>query len=114
MQEFDTIRFLEQCADSPVVQVYFETNFCGEAALLSALLDEVDESVFSLRQWVEALVVLSQWLEERGLALSIEERLGYVSCAAASAGSAAGALSDLSSLVGDFLGQYGCERAVKK
>jgi len=45
--------------------------------------------------------------------LSAEESLGYVSCAAASTGSAAN-LSHLPSLVGDFLEQYGCERAVKK
>ena len=113
MQEFETTRFFEQFADSPHELACLKAHFEGKDALLRALLDEADESVFSLHQWVEALVVLSQWLEGHHLTLSTEESLGYVSCAAASADSGAN-LSHLPSLVSDFLEQYGCERSVGK
>ena len=113
MQDCETTRFFEQFSDFPQGLAHLDAHFKGKDALFGALLDEVDESGFSLYQWVEALVVLSQWLDARDLTLSTEESLGYVSCAAASAGSAAN-LSHLSSLVSDFLEQYGCERSVKK
>jgi hypothetical protein len=113
MQEFETTSFWVQFADSPSVLAYLEAHFKNEDTLQRALLDEADESHFSLHQWVEALVVLSQWLEVHGLHISLEDNIGYVSCAAASAGSGA-SLSHLPSLVHDLLDQYGCERAVKK
>ncbi|CAA6679953.1 MULTISPECIES: hypothetical protein [unclassified Lentimonas] len=113
MQEFEITRFFEQFADAPRELAHLEAHFKGHNALLCALLDEADDSGFSLHQWVEALVVLSQWLDARGLTVSTEESLGYVSCAAASADSG-GTLSHLPSLVSDFLEQYGCERSVEK
>ncbi|MFQ3240453.1 MAG: hypothetical protein ACI9A1_001943 [Lentimonas sp.] len=113
MKEFETTGFWVQFADSPNVLSYLEAHFQGADSLQRALLNEADGSDFSLHQWVEALVVLSQWLEVHGFTLSIEDSLGYVSCACASAGPAA-ALSHLPSLVHDMLQLYGCDRAVKK
>lgn len=113
MQEFETTSFWVQFADSPCVLSYLEAHFKDEDALQHALLEEADDSHFSLHQWVEALIVLSQWLEVHCLALSIEDNIGYVSCAAISAGSGA-SLSHLPSLVHDNLEQYGCERAVER
>ena len=113
MSEFETSKCWEQFADSPSVLAYLDAHFKGAADLLPALLEQVDESDFSLRDWMEALLVLNQWLEERGLNLPISDNIGYVSCAVASAGTGAH-LSHLPSLVADLLEQYGCERAVKK
>lgn len=113
MLEFETTSFWVQFADSPCVLSYLEAHFKGADDLQRALLEEADEGVFSLHQWVEALIVLSQWLEVHGLHLSIEDHIGYVSCAVASAGAGAN-LTHLPSLVEDLLEQYGCERAVKK
>mgnify|MGYP001075583129 CR=1 FL=1 len=111
MQEFETTSFWAQFADSPGVLSYLEAHFKGVDALQHALLEEADESAFSLHQWVEALIVLSQWLEVHGFDLSIEDHIGYVSCATAAAGAN---LTSLPSLVEDLLEQHGCERAVKK
>lgn len=113
MQEFETTSFWAQFADSPCLLAYLEAHFEGVDALQRVLLEEADNSDFSLHQWVESLVVLSQWLEVHGFSLSIEDHIGYVSCSVASAGPGAN-LSHLPSLVHDFLEQYGCERAVKK
>lgn len=111
MGEFDEISFWLQFADSPAISTYLEIHFKhGDEALQRTLLDAVDASDCSLRQWVEALIVLSQWLEVHGLSLSIQDHLSYVACAAASGAT----LSDLSMLVHDFLDQYGCERALKQ
>jgi hypothetical protein len=113
MQEFETTSFWVQFADSPSVLSYLEAHFQGEDHLQHALLEQADESAFSLHQWVEGLIVLSQWLEVHGLELSMEDHIGYVSCAVASVGAGA-TFSDLPSVVHDLLEQYGCERAVKK
>jgi hypothetical protein len=113
MPEFKTSKCWEQFADTPSVLAYLEAHFTGADDLQLALLEEVDESDFSLCDWMEALLVLNQWLEERSLKLPISDNVGYVSCAVASAGTGAN-LSHLPSLVADLLEQYGCERAVKK
>ena len=60
---------------------YLDAHFKGADDLLPALLEQVDESDFSLRDWMEALLVLKQWLEERGLYLPTNDNIGYVSCA---------------------------------
>jgi hypothetical protein len=113
MGEFDTTSVWEQFADSPAALAYLEAHFKGEAALQHLLLEEVDDSHFSLQQWVEALIVLQQWLGARGLELPLKDSIGYVSCAAAAAGAGA-SLSHLPSMVDDLLEAYGCDRAVKK
>jgi hypothetical protein len=111
MLEFETVSFWRQFADSPCVLTYLDTHFKDAEALQRALLQEADGSEFPLRQWVEALIVMGQWLGVRGFDLSIEDNLDYVSCVAASAGSDA-SQSHLPSMVHDLLGQYDCERAV--
>lgn len=80
---------------------------------LRALMDEVDDSDFGLLDWVEGLRALDQWLDARGLTLSLPDQIGYVSCSAAAAGGG-GNLSHLPALVTDLLEAYGCDLAVKK
>ena len=113
MGEFDTTRVWEQFADSPAALAYLEARFKDEASLQHVLLEEADDSHFSVQQWVEALIILQQWLGARGLELPVKDSIGYVSCAAAAAGAGA-SLSDLPSMVDDLLEAYGCDRAVKK
>lgn len=107
--------FRNQLADSPKLLAYLEANFSGtgNALLRRQLLGAVDESTFSLRQWVESLRVVQSWLDTRGLELPIKDQIGYVHCAGESVGSGAN-LSHLPSLVADMLEAYGCERAVNK
>jgi len=111
MQDFKELSIWSQFADCPVVATYVTTHFqYADEALQRALLEAVDESTYSLREWLEALILLSQWLQRHHLHLSIQNQLSYVSCAAASGAT----LSDLPILVHDFLDQYGCARARKK
>lgn len=105
--------FVAQFADSPAALAYLEATFAGEhTSEQTGLLEAVDASDFSLRQWVEALMVLSQWLDVRQLELSITDQVGYVCCAAEAAVGATN-LTYLPSLVEEMLTEYGCERAVK-
>ncbi|MGK0176150.1 MAG: hypothetical protein ACJAT5_000267 [Lentimonas sp.] len=85
----------------------------GGPALQKNLFQKADESDFSLADWVDSLDVLYRWLDQEGLALSFQDRLGYVSCAAKSVGNSS-TLNHLPSLVHDLLEQYGCELAIKK
>ncbi|MFT4901248.1 MAG: hypothetical protein ACI81V_000517 [Lentimonas sp.] len=108
-ESFNTI-----LATHPEARLYWETHWQGaEPALLRALVTEVDESPFGFKDWVEGLSVLANWLDARGLELACEDQIGYVTCSAAAVGSG-GNLSDLPTLVADFLEQYGCDLAVKK
>ncbi len=107
--------FKKQFADSPQLLAFLEANFAGSvnAAALKTLLENADESAFSLRHWVEALRTLRAWLDTRGLEMSTEDEIGYVCCAGEAAGAGAN-LSSLHALVAEMLEAYGCERAVKK
>jgi hypothetical protein len=114
MKEMGFDLFREQFADSPDTVAFLEANFCdAPAGLIAALLEGADESDFSLREWVEALRVLSHWLDTHGLLLPLSDQIGYVSCASEAAGVGAN-LTHLPSLVSEMLEAYGCERAVKK
>jgi hypothetical protein len=101
-----------ELADQPALRALAADQFGGaqREALREDLVQQVDESSFSLRQWLEALLTLQAWLAARRLRLPLEEQLGYIGCAAEAAGSGA-ALSDLPSLVTEMLADYGCERA---
>ena len=50
------------------------------------LLAHVDESPFSLLDWMESLKLLGHWLDAHGRTMPVEDQLGYVSCAAEAAG----------------------------
>lgn len=103
--------FLEQFADSPANVAFVEALFADvDASTLNGFLEDVDDSPFSLRDWVAALRTLGSWLDARKLTLPLQDQIGYVCCAAESAGSSAN-LTDLSALVDEMLIAYGCERA---
>ena len=102
----------QQCGDSPQLLTFLEANFGDEAniELRIRLLESADESPFSLRQWVESLRSLRAWLDVRRLEMSLEEQLGYVSCACETS-EASAHLTYLPALVDEMLELYGCERA---
>ncbi len=114
MKQVGTDSFLKQFADSPVNMAFAETFFADcSIETRNALLDGVDESSYSLRDWIEALRTLGHWLDARGLVLEHHDQVGYVCCAAESAAASA-QLTHLPSLVDEMLETYGCERAEKK
>lgn len=105
-------QILRHLQGRPELLAYADGYFSGEAEARK-LFAAVDESIFGLADWMEALRVLDDWLVERQLDLGLEHRLDYV-CCVAEAGSAAAGMADLASLTGEMLSAYGCERAVKK
>ena len=114
MKEIGMDAFMREFADSPKSLAWVEANLeDSDDEVLSSFLDEVNDSHYSLRQWIDALIVVGHWLDARGLAASLQDRIGFVSCANAAAGAGAN-LTPLSALVSDMLDSYGFERAVKK
>jgi hypothetical protein len=112
MNEIGMETFLKQFADSPARLAWVEANLeDADQELLRDFLDEVDESHYSLRQWIDALIVMCHWLDARGLAASLEDRIGFAGCANAAAGAGAN-LTSLSALVSEMLDNYGFERSV--
>ena len=110
MPENKTIELEQWFAEHPALLGQIKSD---GSVLQEMLLQEADESDFSLADWVDSLNVLYHWLEQGGLTLPLQDGLGYVSCAAKSVGSSS-ALNHLPSLVHDFLDQYGCELAVNR
>ncbi|WP_146209367.1 hypothetical protein [Coraliomargarita sinensis] len=112
MKEIGRDKFLEQFADSPARLAWAEA-YLSDRESVRALVDAVDESPYSLRQWVDAFIVVGQWLDARGLRASFQDQLGYVSCACEAAGAGAN-LTTLSGVVTEMLDDYGFESAVEQ
>lgn len=104
--------FLSQFSDSPGRLAWVESHLSDPSAR-KALLEAVDDSPYSLGQWVDAFLILRQWLDARGRCASFEDQMGYLHCACPAAGAGAH-LTTLAASVDDMLESYGFERAVEK
>lgn len=106
-------KFRKEFSGSPKILSFLEANFKGaNPEAWNELITNADESHFSLRDWVQSLIILGHWLDARNLKLPLSDQIGYVCCAAESAGAGSN-LEYLPSLVEVMLEQYGCERAEK-
>lgn len=107
--------FKDMFANSPQLVAFLEANFAGpeNQAARSRLLEYADESDYSLRHWVESLHTIQSWLDAHGLHMSIDDQIGYVSCAGQAAGAGSN-LTVLPAMVEEMLDAYGCERAVER
>lgn len=112
MKEISTESFLKQLADSPARLAWAEACLPDNDSV-PILLDAVDESPYSLGQWIDAIIVVDKWLDERGLEAPFQAQLGYVSCACEAAGAGA-TLTTLHSVVSEMLADYGFDSAVKR
>lgn len=100
-----------QLSGSPRRLAWVEA-YLTEQESVSTLLEVVDESPYSLRHWVDALIVLGQWMQVRGLRATLQDQLGYVGCACEAAGSGAN-LTTLPAIVSEMLDEHGFEGAVE-
>lgn len=105
MKEIGIHLFLEQFSDSPSRLAWVEA-FLSEEDTVRAFTAAVDDSVYGLRDWVDALIVLGQWMDARGLRAPFEDQIGYVHCACEAAGAGAN-LTPLPALVTEMLENYG-------
>lgn len=112
MNEIGSENFLRQFADSPGRLAWVEA-YLSDHDTVRAMLDAVDESPYDLRQWVDAFIIVGQWLDSRGLSASFQDQLGYVNCACEAAGSSAN-LTPLTAIVSEMLDDYGFDCAEKK
>lgn len=79
-------------------------------SVASELLAEIDDSIYTLPQWFEALVAIQAWLDERELSATFHDQIGYISCATAMTGPMV-VENSLAEVVGEMLAEYGFERA---
>lgn len=100
---------LEQAAGSPQAAELL-AGWIATRGQFQALAAEVDEGVFPLSAWAEALVAMHEWLTARGLHTPFPAALGYAGCCASLQGSGVPA-SDLRSAVLEMLERYGMEAA---
>ncbi|MEO0509852.1 MAG: hypothetical protein AAF065_08340 [Verrucomicrobiota bacterium] len=114
VKEIGIEKFSQQFADSPARLAWLEAHFAdANAELLRILLEEADNSDFSLRQWIDALIIMGHWLDSRSLCANLEDQIGFASCASAAVG-AGSSMTTISGAVSDMLDEYGFERATKK
>jgi hypothetical protein len=68
-------------ADTPEYAAFVRLLGRGEAVGLDELLDAVDESDYSLADWVGAFVAFDEWLEGKGeKRRPLAEMRGYIHC----------------------------------
>ena len=77
------------------------------------LFEKVDESDYSLQDWVEAIVVFDAWLAEKGTAARpVSEMLGYIHCCTMTNAPQI-SLPSLKVIVNQSLNNYGFEEISK-
>ena len=112
MKEKNIESLRQQFSDSPAQLAWVEANLT-DPERVQALLERVDESPYGVSQWIDAFVVVWQWLDPRGLQAAFQDQLGYVDCACEAAGAGAN-LTLLPDLVREMLDSYGFECAQPK
>lgn len=92
---------------------YVDATFVEtDEELRTEFVTMIDESPYSAREWIDGLKLIGEWLDGRGLKMALRDRIGYLCCAASSAGPTAG-MDHLPSLVFHMLDTHGCERALR-
>ena len=89
---------------------YLKSLFKNSEMNYQDLIQFVDESTFSLSDWMNAYERLQVWLRQRSLKLSVKNSFDYIHCAS-KANSNQVHLQSLDDLTSEFLNTYGCERA---
>ena len=90
------------------LKAYFELS----DSEIENILYCVDESAFTLEDWVSALISMQEWLKCKSLTLSLKDSLDYIHCAS-TASPNKNQIESLMELALEFLNLYGCERAIK-
>ena len=109
MKEKNIEGLRRQFSDSPARLAWVEANLT-DPERVRALLERVDESPYSLSNWIDAFIVVRQWLDARGLQAAFQNQLGYVDCGCEAAGAGAN-LTLLPDLVREMLDSYGFDCA---
>ena len=97
-----------QLEDSPeLVAAFVDFLERSEPENPSLLIEEVDQSDYSTRDWVEALLAFDRWLASQGTALRpFAKMMGYVHCCALITPPGLG-LPSLESVVNQSLDEFG-------
>ena len=80
---------------------------------VSALFQQVDDSIYSLKEWIEAISFFHQEIEKQGQKTDFLTMLGYLRCCALSPENKTRKRS-FCELISEMLNDYGFEGAVPK
>lgn len=75
---------------------------------MEAIYERINESLYSQREWAEALAEITAFTEKKQRLIPLEHRLEYISCCVESQ-ALNGPITDLKSIVDYFLNNYGIE-----
>lgn len=112
MKENALESFLKQFADSPARLAWVEA-YLSDPEPARELLSAIDESPYGLPQWVDAFIVMGEWLDAHGKSSAFQEQLGYLHCACEAAGAGAN-FTTLSTVLSEMLETYGFDQAQPK
>ena len=77
---------------------------------LEVFVSMVDESDYSLSEWLDALTMMTEWLTEKSQIMSLSDQIQYLNCAREIIEQGAH-WDNVSSAIRSILEQYGCERS---
>jgi hypothetical protein len=110
------VKFLEAFSNSceSASIPYSDRNYLiQEIAFLSdedliILIQSIDESTYSLEEWLEALVFFQKWLQDSKKGKNFTDQIEYISCCIQGS-SNAGRLLTLTDLTKSYLDSFGVE-----
>lgn len=84
----DDFLLLLEYVKTPTSLAHFFRFWCDQCMgsdestrfLFSKLIEHVDESAFSLSEWLDAISVFYQWLKRKNAKTDFIEALGYIEC----------------------------------
>ncbi len=94
-------RLVEKLAERPV-------RHPRDPGPLALLREKAEPFAFSLRDWLEAIVVMLDYLETHSRTASLDRIVGYIECCA-EAGTRMQSQPTLRGYTGDMLGEFGFE-----
>lgn len=116
----DNFLLLLENAKTPEALADFFRFWCDQCtdaldqthALFTKFIELVDESTFSLGDWLEAISVLYRWLKAKHYRAEVLTALGYINCCAEGGGRALGQ-ANLPWQVQEALETFGFNKAIE-
>ncbi len=85
----------------------------ARASTLETLIEQVDQSDFSLADWIQALLLFDRWLDHNNIAARpVANMIAYIHCCTISLTDSLPP-PDLATLTGKMLKQYGFDAAIE-
>ncbi len=104
--DLDAFLRFARCFSCPDQWLVFNREMANERQM-KILLQAVDASAHSIEEWIPALQVVGEWMQQNDRETSMERRIGYLSCCAESISSHPGV--NLAEVANEMLTTHGME-----